>query len=639
MLTTENGENDLMRARLLTRPRLAAGFALLFAATSGLLAGHAVASATAFADAFDRPNSTTLANGWQEAQGDLLVDGGELKNALGIANPSIAIQASSPSNDQTLTTMFASTNNNSTPVLGFVMRYESSQRYYALYRLGGASSVLRIAKVTNGQEVVLGQVGIPNPAANAFFALSATAQANTLTLTLEGGKTVTVADSSIASGTFGVLLGTKTTNAALRVSHRADSFAAEFTTTGPPTPRLAVSLSAGPAPQAVAPGSPAVAFANVVLDATGSAEDVSVSSLQLDLETDVGSTTPEDCRLVDGVNALTTGANIVDPTVDGVHTFTLDTGLVVKLQTQRTLTVRCDVPTGAVSGDTIEWRASAVDAVGAAGVTTGQGVVVEIHASPDNQNRVTVQAATTGSGTIDLAQLQGALRASEISMGPDLGEEAPPLVPHLAVNFVGQSPPNTAWLTVYHPNVYGDLTVAVDSMDSEINGEQCGGVAALVPTGPSGRAVVARSCDAKGTDTLRLGLLDTSTGAVTALVNTNLSSRIDTYGGTNPPANCDHHQAQADYHMYCQWVRTTLTVTTNPDATVTFTARSWLRGTGLKNDPSRNDPYSPVLTLIGTSTWTGSRPVGVATTGKIGLVGTATQGWERLSLTNLQVGS
>ena len=200
-----------------------------------------------------------------------------------------------------------------------------------------------------------------------------------------------------------------------------------------------------------------------------------------------------------------------------------------------------------------------------------------------------------------------------------------------------QAPPNTAWLAVSSQPSYGDVTVCADMIDSEINGEQCGGVAALVTEGSSGRAIVARSCDAKGTDTLRLGMLDTSTGAVTALANTNLFGRIDTYGGSNPPANCDHNRNQPDYHMYCQWVRTCLAVVTNSNGTVTFTATSWLRGTGLKNDPSRNDPTSPALTLIGTATWTGTRPANVATTGKIGLAGTATQGNERISLTNFRV--
>lgn len=615
-------------------PRLVIVIALIVLA--GLPRG-ALASSTTFTDSFDRADSATLGHGWQEAQGDLLIKDNELRSAVGIASSSIALQPSSVSGEQTASAKFASSNNNSAPVLGLILRYESPQNYYALYRLIGGTSILRIARVTNGQEVVLGQASVSNPAANSFFTLSAAAVGSTLSLTLGAGQTVTVSDASIPSGSVGVLLGTRTTNAALRLSQRANDFNATFTTAGPPTPALAVSLASNPAPQTVAPGAQDVTFANVVLDTSGSTEDVSIGSMQLDLETDVGTTDPETCRLFDGSNALTTGANDVNPTGEGTYTFALDNRLIVPMQTQRTLRVGCSVPASAAAGDTIEWRLNSADVIDATGATSGQAAVAQIQPSPANQNKVTVQAPGGGPEAIDLNELRGVLRASEISLGQDLGEQAPGYPSHFAMNFVGQSPPNTAWLSVCDQVAYGDATVCADMLDSEINGEQCGGAAALVTEGQTGRAIVARSCDAKGTDTLRLGLLNTSTGVVTPLATANLFAKIDTYGGTSPPANCDHHQNQADFHMYCQWVRTCLTVATNQDGTVTFTARSWLRGSGPKNDPSRNDPNSPALTLIGTATWTGPRPANVATTGKIGLAGTATQAWERISLTNLTV--
>ena len=58
---------------------------------------------------------------------------------------------------------------------------------------------------------------------------------------------------------------------------------------------------------------------------------------------------------------------------------------------------------------------------------------------------------------------------------------------------------------------------------------------------------------------------------------------------------------------------------------------------GLKDDPSRNDPNSPALTIIGLAIWTGPHPANLAATGKIGLMGTATSGYERISLTNVVV--
>ena len=603
---------------------------------SSALSAYAVT--ISFADAFDRSDSTTLDNGWQEIQGDLLIQNKELRNAAGLGGSSVAIQPYA-GDQQSASAVFASTSNNSIPVLGLVLRYESPQSYYALYRLAGGSSLLRIVAVTSGQEVVLGQASVPNPSENSLFKLSAAADGCSLSLTLEGVKTVTATDCRIPSGKVGVILGTRTTNAALKVSHRADDFSAEITTSGPPpqTLLLAASLASDPPPQSVQAGSQGITFANIILNTNGSAEDISVSSVQLNLETDTGSTSPDTCQLFDGTTVLVTGPNIVNPVGDGVSTFTLDGALVVPMQTQRVLKVQCNVPASAAAGDSMEWRLSSANSIDARGATSGQGAVLQIQDSADNQNKVTVPPAGGGTGIIDLTQLRSVLRGNEISLGPDLGEQKPPLLPHTAVNFEGQSPPNTAWLTVHDQAVFGDGTVSADMIDSEINGEQCGGVAALVTEGASGRAIVARSCDAKGTDTLRLGVLNTATGVVTSLVNTNLFGRIDTYGGSVPPANCDHNRGQLDYHMYCQWVKTSLTVTTNQNGTVTFTATSWLRGTGLKNDPSRNEPTSPDLTLIGTATWTGARPANVATTGKIGLVGTATQGWERISMANLRV--
>lgn len=596
-----------------------------------------LASSTTYADTFDRPDGTMLAQGWQEAQGDLLIRNHELRSADGISGISIAIQPSSESDQQTAAALFASTNNNSAPALGLILRYESPQAYYALYRLVGGASVLRIVKVTNGQEQILAQAGVPNPAVNSFFKLAAIAQGSTLSLTLDDIKTVTATDATIPSGSVGVLLGTRTSNQALRVAQRGDDFSGTATTPGPPTPFLAASLSSIPPPQGPAPGAQGVTFANVVLDAAGSSEDVSIGFLELDLETDSGATNPDTCQLFEASNPVSTGANVIDPTGDGTYRFTFDSRLFLPPQTQRTLRVECNVPAGATSGDTMEWRLSPADEMDARGATSGQLAVTQIQASPDNQNRVTVRPPGGGPEIIELTELRGVLRANEISLGPDLGEQAPGYPSHFAMNFQGKAPPSTAWLAVCDRASFGDSTVCADMLDSEINGEQCGGVAALVTEGPVGRAIVARSCDAKGTDTLRLGLLNTSTGVVTPLATTNLLGRIDTYGGSIPPANCDHHQNQADFHMYCQWVRTCLTVATNQDGTVTFTARSWLRGSGPKNDPSRNDPNSDSLTLIGTATWTGPRPANVATSGKIGLMGTVTQGIELVSLTNLSV--
>src|SRR6185369_11360022 len=114
--------------------------------------------------------------------------------------------------------------------------------------------------------------------------------------------------------------------------------------------------------------------------------------------------------------------------------------------TPRSLGLRCDVPSGAAPGDTIEWRLGAADVVAAQGALSGGPAAVSVQGSADDQNRLTVQASGA-SGDLDETRLRPVLRASEISYGPDLGEQAPGYATHLAVNLVGQSPPTAAWLT------------------------------------------------------------------------------------------------------------------------------------------------------------------------------------------------
>ena len=72
---------------------------------------------------------------------------------------------------QMVAASFASTDNNSAPRFGVVVRYRDPQNYYSCYRQVGGSSVVRIAKVQNGAETVLKSVGIGNPALNAFSTL------------------------------------------------------------------------------------------------------------------------------------------------------------------------------------------------------------------------------------------------------------------------------------------------------------------------------------------------------------------------------------------------------------------------------------------------------------------------------------
>jgi len=116
---------------------------------------------------------------------------------------------------------FASTNNNTAPRFGLVVRYQSPQNYYLCSRQVGGSSVLRIAKVQNGVETVLKSVALGNPALNAFSKLSCQASGTTLTLRLDGVTKLTTTDAAFTTGSAGFSLSTQK-----GATHRVDNFIA-----------------------------------------------------------------------------------------------------------------------------------------------------------------------------------------------------------------------------------------------------------------------------------------------------------------------------------------------------------------------------------------------------------------------------
>ncbi len=122
---------------------------------------------------------------------------------------------------QVVTASFASTNNNSAPRFGVVVRYQNPQNYYICYRQVGGSSILRIAKVQNGVETVLKSVGIGNPASNAFSKLSCQASGSTLTLLVDGVTKISVSNGTFTTGSVGYTISTLAGS-----SHRAENFTA-----------------------------------------------------------------------------------------------------------------------------------------------------------------------------------------------------------------------------------------------------------------------------------------------------------------------------------------------------------------------------------------------------------------------------
>ncbi len=112
-----------------------------------------------------------------------------------------------------------------------------------------------------------------------------------------------------------------------------------------------VSVSSVPTAQTVIAGAQGFLFANYIIDATGSGEDVRVTSIPLaygGANTAVA-TSLTACQLYDGSTSVTSGSNSKNPSSFSSSTqFTFDgSGLMVTKGTSKTLALKCNVSTGA----------------------------------------------------------------------------------------------------------------------------------------------------------------------------------------------------------------------------------------------------------------------------------------------------
>ena len=181
-------------------------------------------SAASFSDAFDRPDSPDVGNGWLDVSEGLSISGMELRGAptrSGVFQMAILPAFSGAA--QTVAASFARPNN-SAPRFGLVIRYQGPQNYYLVSRTGGGSSLVQISRVVNGIETVLATKSLPNPVANTFFRLEGQANGSTLTLRVDGVQMLSVVDSTFSAGNVGIGLGSLSNTTGLTL--RADNFAA-----------------------------------------------------------------------------------------------------------------------------------------------------------------------------------------------------------------------------------------------------------------------------------------------------------------------------------------------------------------------------------------------------------------------------
>ena len=139
---------------------------------------------------------------------------------------------------------------------------------------------------------------------------------------------------------------------------------------------LNVSVSSVPRAQTVISGTKAFLFANYVLDASGSGEDLRVTSIPLEFNVGAGSATDlTNCQLWDGSTSVTSGSNIKNPSGAASGTsFTFDgNGLSIAKGTSKTLAMKCDVGGGLTTGSYLWGLDSGQQAnyAGVSGMTSG----------------------------------------------------------------------------------------------------------------------------------------------------------------------------------------------------------------------------------------------------------------------------
>ena len=192
----------------------------LSASDSAVITVNATGGTGDLIDAFDRPDSSMLGNGWGEVAGDLTIGQRELKTAA-LKGTHLAIVAGLRGAIQNVAADFASVDNSPAPRFGVALRFQDPQNYYLVYRQAGGSSALRISRIVNGTEKILATTTLANPGKNVFFRLSGSVNGTTLTLDLNGVKRLAVSDSTFSDGSLGLLLGS-----GAAVAYRADNFAA-----------------------------------------------------------------------------------------------------------------------------------------------------------------------------------------------------------------------------------------------------------------------------------------------------------------------------------------------------------------------------------------------------------------------------
>lgn len=164
---------------------------------------------------------------------------------------------------------------------------------------------------------------------------------------------------------------------------------------------LTLGVSSQPLAQNVIAGSKQFLFANYILDAGASGEDVQLNSLPVEYTASSAANSQllSNCNMHDGTTVLTTGSNTKTPAAQSSSTsFTFDTALVIPKGTSKTIGLKCDVA-GSANGQVWYWGYDISDSdLSPVGKTSGQDIT-ETEPAADNHGQA-MTAITGGTYTV-----------------------------------------------------------------------------------------------------------------------------------------------------------------------------------------------------------------------------------------------
>ncbi len=281
-----------------------------------------------------------------------------------------------------------------------------------------AENITSVSLVNQNGAVVAGPVDAVNistnsPGGTVTFTDTVTFPVGDTTLTLRGqlgsafASNDTVQASTTPSTQWTTVTGTNTGNT-VSLSSFSSILTGNLMTVR--AGALAISVSAQPTARSVIAGATGFEFARYVLDASQSGEDIRISNFIASTSvTTVTASQLSNCNLYDGSTNVTNDTNVT--LAAGSNTFTFNGGgIIIPKGTQKTLSMKCDLASGATSGN-IRWGLvdNSLTYTSAVGVSSGITVTETMTAS----NGQLMTAASTGSYTVteDTSLLYGLAQA------------------------------------------------------------------------------------------------------------------------------------------------------------------------------------------------------------------------------------